>query len=146
MTPTQIRAELLGQHAEIRVLIAEIRQSAELARRGEPREKELRDGVARLAAFIVAHNAREEELLAPVLPTVDAWGPVRADIMDEGHLSEHRALSQALAAIPHTPREFAGAGVEVLCERILEHMASEEEVLLAEELLRVDTVTVDVGA
>jgi len=145
MTPSQIRAELLDQHAQIRTLMAEIRRIAERARSGEPVGGALRSGLALLSAAFMEHNAREEELLRPVIPTVDAWGKARAEIMDETHVREHDALRQAILGIPHTPREFAGAGVEDLFDRVLKHMEREEETLLADDVLRDDPVVIGFG-
>ena len=146
MTPSEIRAELLAQHAQLRAMMDDIRHVAARARRGEPVSASLQDGVARLESAFRMHNAREEELLREIIPTVDAWGPARAEIMDETHMREHEVLRDAIAGIPRTPREFAGAGVEALFERILEHMAREEKTLLAEDVLRDDMVIVEPGA
>ena len=145
MRPSEIRTELLTQHAQIRGLMDEIRHLAERARRGEPVGTALETGVGILAAAFMEHNAREEELLRPIIPTVDAWGAARAEIMDESHVHEHEALREAIAGIPRTPREFAGAGVEELFTRILEHMAREEKTVLAEDVLKDDTVVVEFG-
>ena len=146
MTPSQIRLELLDQHAQIRAIMDQIRDLAVRARLGEPVGDALRAGVTLLADAFVEHNAREEELLRPIIPTVDAWGAARAEIMDETHVHEHDVLREAVIGIPRTPHEFAGAGVEELLERMLEHMACEERALLAEDVLRDDTVVVEIGA
>ena len=145
MRPSEIRAELLAQHDQIRTMMDDVRHVAVRARRGEPVGEALQAGVARLAQVIAQHNAREEELLRGIIPTVDAWGPARAEIMDETHAREHEVLQEAILGIPRTPREFAGAGVEALFERVLEHMAREEKTLLAEDVLRDDTVMVEFG-
>jgi len=145
MTPSEIRAELLGQHARLRSLIDETRAIAERARQGEAVGDALRDGVARLATAMRDHNAREEELLGGILPTVDAWGPARAEIMDETHRREHDELYEVLLGIRTAPRELAGAGVTALFDRLLEHMAREEKTLLGEDVLKDDTVVVEFG-
>jgi DUF438 domain-containing protein len=143
MKPTEIRAELLGQ--QIRTLMQDIRDCAVRAQRGEPVGEELQTSVARLADAIAMHNAREEELLRPILPTVDAWGQVRADTMTQTHQDEHEEFQEAVRGIPRTSRELAGAGVEALFDRMLEHMAREERVMLAEDVLCEDTVIVEMG-
>lgn len=145
MTPSEIRAELLDQHAQIRALMEEIRQDARRAQRGEPIGDTLLAGIERLTVAFVQHNGREEELLRLIIPTVDAWGPARAEIMDEAHVHEHRMLREAIVGIPHTPSEFAGAAVDVLFDRVLAHMEHEEKTLLAEDVLRDDTVVVGFG-
>jgi hypothetical protein len=39
---------------------------------------------------LTEHNQREAELLGEVIPSVDAWGEMRAARMDDLHLKEHR--------------------------------------------------------
>ncbi len=145
MTPSEIRDELLAQHARLRSLMDEVRHVAERAARGEPVGGELREGVSRVAEVLREHNQREEDLLRAIIPTVDAWGPARAEIMDETHQREHDDLHQALLGVGERPHAFAGAGVRALFDRILEHLAREEKIFLAEELLKEDTVIVEFG-
>lgn len=149
MKASEIRAELLGQHGEIRQRIAEIRQA--LARR--PLTDAARDEgegrIAQLIGLLRRHNAREEELLRDVLPTVDAWGPARAEIMLEEHAKEHDALYAALADAGALPRasgpavEAAHAKLAELMDRVLSHIAHEEKIILSEEVLRDDGIVRD---
>lgn len=145
MTPSEIRSELLKQHARLRALMAETRQVAERARRGEAVGDALQEALLLLAGELGAHNEREEALLKAVIRTVDAWGPARVEIMDEAHHQEHEELQHAILGIPSTPAEFAGAGVGVLFDRLVAHMDREEKAFLGEEVLKDDTVVVDFG-
>jgi hypothetical protein len=47
---------------------------------------------------------------------------------------EHEELYAALVGIPHTVVEFAGGGVTLLLDSILEHMAREETALLGDDV------------
>jgi DUF438 domain-containing protein len=140
MTPSQIRAELLGQHAGLRVLMQEAREAIA---RGSPRD-DLRDCVQRLATALRAHNRREETLLREIIRKVDAWGPARAEIMDESHVDEHLELLAALLGTNGaSDAASAGKGVAHVLERLEAHIAREEEVLLAEDVLRDDDVVIE---
>jgi hypothetical protein len=151
MKPSEIRTELLAQHERIRARVLEARGKldewqAEPPARGELRE-ELNGRLAALIGVVLEHNAREEELLRDVLPTVDAWGPARAEIMLEEHTREHDALYKALldafgvagGAAAHGARDEISA----LLDRMLEHMAREEKICLTEEVLRDDGIVRD---
>lgn len=145
MTATEIRRELLTQHANIRTLIAAIRRTADSATRGADVGEALREALERLDLVLREHNAREEALLGAIIPTVDAWGPARAEIMGEAHRREHQELVETLCGMPVTPIEFAGAGAQALFDRLLAHMESEEKVFLGDDVLKDDTVVVEIG-
>jgi hypothetical protein len=139
MNATQIRTELLAQHMQLRELIAEARTAIGRVPMGQPEDD---DGPAaclsRLASALHAHNRCEESLLKGVLVTVDAWGPVRAQVMNERHAAEHAELHGALLDTTLDP-EHVGR----LFDRLLEHMGSEERAFLGEEVLRDDAIVID---
>src|SRR5271166_4780220 len=109
MTPSQMLTELLAAHSSLRGRVRETRSLSDLAFEGAPVTYQLRGALAVLADALKAHSLREEDLLTDVLPFVDSWGDARAEIMNEGHVEQHRALYDAIAGIPKTPTEFAGA-------------------------------------
>jgi hypothetical protein len=142
-TLTGIREELLGQHASLRRLAAEVQEVANRPP-GASASRELARLLRALAEAVDAHNTREEELLADVVPTLDAWGDVRAARMDEHHRDEHRRLRDAVRAAAGIP-DFRAAARAVLpvIEELLEHMRAEESVLLNPDVLRDDLVVID---
>ncbi len=147
MTPAQIRRELLAQHTYLRTLMDEILlhlrspqdPGSPLASSGDVTRR-LRD----LASALARHNRREEELLGDLLPTVDAWGPARAEIMDESHRREHQAMRRAITDLPSVQEPFVASNVESLFHRVLEHMSREETTMLSDDVLRDDAVSVEV--
>jgi hypothetical protein len=143
MTPSQIRAELLQDHGELGSIIAATRQIAGRGSAGEPVLDELRVELARLADALRRHNVREEELLRDVMPSLGAGGQERAKIMTEEHTAEHAELFETLIGILFTPVEFAGAGVAMLLDRMLNHMAREETVFLRADGLSDEVVAID---
>jgi hypothetical protein len=143
MTPSQIRTELLAQHAGLRSLIADTRKAAEGVRGGSAGREELRFRVERLTTALRAHNLHEETVLRDIVKNVDAWGPVRIEIMDEAHVDEHLGLVAALLGTnAASDAEIAGTGVSSVLDRLEAHMAREEEVILAESVLRDDGIAI----
>lgn len=138
---SKIRTELLEQHGEIRARIDEVKAAAEKLGQGEAARDLLRTALARLAEAVRKHNQNEEELLRDVIPHVDAWGPARAEVMVEEHGKEHQELYAALVEAGATPDGQAAITiVSKLLDRMREHMAIEEKVILSEDVLRDDLV------
>jgi len=139
MDASQIRIQLLSQHAELRALIRQARAALGLAPKCESEGGDsLEGGVGRLASALQAHNACEEQLLKGLLATVDAWGPARAEIMNERHAAEHKELHDELLGASFDPERVAR-----LLDRLLEHMAYEEQAFLNEDVLREDSIVIN---
>ncbi|MGO8993919.1 MAG: hemerythrin domain-containing protein [Polyangiaceae bacterium] len=144
MKPSEIRRELLEQHAGLRSLIEATCRATESAARGEGSRDEAADCLARVVDALRRHNLREEDLLRDLIPTVDPWGPARAEIMTEEHIEEHRELFATLVAATEARDPRAAATlVRELREHLLEHMAREEKGFLGEDALHDDDLSVD---
>ena len=140
----EIRKELMEQHANLRLIIDEARRAVGRARESVSMRADLRACVGRLSLGLRTHNLREEDLLARILSTVDAWGPARAEIMNEQHVAEHAELCAVLVDANATSDTGIGDGVLVaVLDRLLEHMACEEKAFLGEDVLRDDGAVVD---
>ncbi len=144
MTPSQIRATFLGEHAGLRVLVDRARGAVVRARETRKLPADLQSCLEELTTALRTHNEREEVVLRAVIQDVDAWGPARAALMDESHVEEHEDLLGALLATSGTsdPEAIARDVVSVL-DRLEAHMVREEEVLLAEDVLRDDDVVIE---
>jgi hypothetical protein len=136
MKPTEIRAELLAQHNAIREQVDAVRRALQ----GGGRDA-LRSALAKLGDLVRGHNRREEELLRGILPTVDAWGPARTEIMLEEHVKEHGALYDAV--MKASASDDASGFVPGLLTGLLDHMAHEEKIFLSEEVLSDDAIVRD---
>lgn len=141
--PSEIRTELLGQHADLRAKMKAARELANRCHHEDAREA-LRDSLSRVADALRMHNKREEELMRDVFPELDAWGPIRAEIMAEEHVGEHNHLYEALmtASTTAVAKEAASAAM-TLFDQIEKHMAREEKVFLGEDVLSDDGVIPD---
>jgi hypothetical protein len=143
MTPNEIRAELLEQHAELRRMVDRARPCSDPAcHDGLTVQDRLRE--MRLLAYAVQrHNQREELLLRDPLLTVDAWAQARAEVMTDEHVREHEAFYQELLTTPGVAFEFAKGDVDRVLDALLSHMAHEEHAFLNDRLLCDDVVAVE---
>jgi hypothetical protein len=140
MKPSEIRAELLDQHRQIRELMGATRDVALRARAGDGGSQDLLASVLRLADRVRAHNLLEEELLRDLTLRVDARGPARAATVAAEHIKEHGRFQTALLGIPRTSLETAAVGVVALVALMREHMDKEEAAFLGEHVLADDVV------
>src|SRR3954454_8554403 len=94
MNHEERRQILETQHRGLRALIARVRDTA-----GDTLEAEggppgaLRNLVGDLHEQMEKHLATEEALLGPVLERIDAWGPVRLDLMRAEHAHQRAVLA-----------------------------------------------------
>jgi hypothetical protein len=141
MALSNIREELLEHHNEIRRLCTETLGAVERARRAESgAHAALRSSVLHLVDTIQAHNAREDELLIRLLPTIDAWGAERTRRMCEHHLRED---ADSIAALATSARPGDDRHVAAILDDVLEHMALEEQEFLRADVLDDDTYDTD---
>jgi hypothetical protein len=145
MKPSEMRDELLSEHAGLRERLETARRAVgDWAKGGAPRTR-VRDALAALADALRSHNRHEERSLRDLVRAVDAWGPVRVEIMEEAHIREHRELFDALIALGHASEPHDGAReLEAFRDRFLAHMAREEAGFLNSSVLRDDDVSIDV--
>lgn len=144
--PSEVRAKILGQHKELRKLLAVIRALSEQVLAGERGAlSELRRQSVELETVFLAHLETEEAILLPILKTIDAWGAVRVQHIEEEHARQRAVLDSAgnnatSAAVP--PQQLAQLMRSVV-DDILEDMKSEERDMLDPRLLRDDPVVDD---
>jgi hypothetical protein len=143
MSLSEIRDELLREHADLREQIEEVRAAMDRWTHGSASHSHVRSQLAVLANSLRAHNTSEEKALGGIVRAVDAWGPARAEIMGEEHFREHAELYEALSSTavavePSAWRELT----DRLLARMLDHMAREERAFLNDEVLRDDSVVI----
>ena len=144
MKLSQMREELIAEHAELRRLASHVTAEAERVLQGEGASAEgLRSLLARFDDALQAHNRHEESLLRDEIRHLDAWGPQREALMDDVHEAEHSSIVSALGetATIDDARGTAERGMAVV-RRVLDHIQAEERELLHPDVLRDDIVTV----
>jgi hypothetical protein len=132
--PGRILAELMKQHAVLRVMMDECER---LADDGDPAR--LAHEVAKLRVAFDAHNQFEEQLLRPVLREIDAFGDVRIERMMVDHVGEHRMVREQLG-------EGSTRALRDAIDNLRVHLQAEERYFLSSRVLRDDLVIVESGA
>jgi len=147
MSYIERRTLLLLQHKQLRERIVEVGDAA--ANVLACSEGELAARTAELTRAVVAftddmnlHLSAEEELLGPILERLDAWGPVRLELLRSEHAHQRTVLHTLHTDRGLEPRETARR-VRSLVADVLVDMNAEEKDLLAEGLLRDDPIVVD---
>jgi iron-sulfur cluster repair protein YtfE (RIC family) len=139
------RQTLHAQHQHLRAVIAEVRQCALDVLGTESRDcSDLRARVGELRDDLEGHLATEEALLEPVLERIDAWGPVRLDLLRAEHAHQRAVLSllrsDRAAALP--PAQLARRVLGLL-DDISADMDAEDRDLLDPRVLRDDVIQLD---
>jgi hypothetical protein len=129
MTPSQVRAELLGEHFKLRRLIEEARTLLG----GRDTSEALRVCVERLGDALFFHSRHEEQAVRGILECIHARTPGRYKVMDEAHIKEHAQLVAALRGLRFADEATRRARIAEIVEELEAHMTDEEEVLLAED-------------
>jgi len=144
MQRQEIRSELIAQHRHLRSEMSALRSAAQRCLRGDDAWDELRHGLIELTRMLRVHNAREEALMADVFPDLDAWGPIRQQVMDEEHVAEHAKTEAALtfAIAEHDVTKAVSATVHALDE-LASHMDREEKVFLSTDVLTDEPIQPD---
>lgn len=135
-TPSTALAELLAQHAKLRIMMDYCESLADEADRTGNPPVELTREVAKLRIAFEAHNKFEEEMLRPVLLEQDAFGGVRIDKMIAEHVHEHTELRGRLHG--WVTEELRG-----VIESLRAHLEAEERYFLSARVLRDDVVTLE---
>ncbi len=105
---------------------------------------ELKRLLTGLTDAVRAHNAYEEKLMAGVFPWLDAWGPIRHEVMNEEHILEHEKLVNALVETNgHSDAEQTARVVLDLFDQMARHMEREEKVFLSADVLADDELPPD---
>jgi iron-sulfur cluster repair protein YtfE (RIC family) len=143
MNHEERRTTLQRQHLELRSLIAQVRTVAVAVLDGAAPD-ELRTRIGDLTTDLQAHMATEEALLGPILERIDAWGPVRLDLMRAEHAHQRGVMSllrsRGAGALP--PEALARRTIQLL-EEILADMDAEDRDILDAKVLRDDLIQLD---
>lgn len=145
MTHEECRQTLQAQHQQLRGVIAEVRGAALEVLRTDPDEcAALRMRISALRDDLERHLETEEALLGPVLERIDAWGPVRLDLLRAEHAHQRAVLgvlrSDRAAALPPLVLSRRVLG---LLDDIIADMEAEDRDLLDPRVLRDDIIQLD---
>lgn len=142
--PTEVRSRVFDEHRRLRRSLVRLQDLARSVTIDPSLTADLRAALRGLLVEFALHLDSEDEILMPLIETIDAWGPERAGRMREEHRIQ-RALLQRMfdrAEKRGEPDQLASE-VDSLVLRIFRDMHEEEEELLDENLLRDDVVAID---
>jgi hemerythrin-like domain-containing protein len=147
MKPSEVRERILKEHESLRALARNVENLADRAVTRDGAQELLK----RIDEFWFALNRHidgEEMALAPILQSIDAWGPVRLERMKSMHVEQRAALGAIHRAITET-RIMSEVYEQArrLIAVVLFDMADEEGDLLHPDLLRDDIIAIEsIGA
>jgi hypothetical protein len=132
-TSSAALAELADQHGCLRDMMERCEELADALDAGTAEPDALLRDVARLRIAFDAHNRFEEQLLRPMLLDADWMGAVRASVMVEEHIEEHRSMRQQMGS-PTTSE------LRTVIASLRAHLQAEERSFLSRKVLRDDLV------
>ena len=133
--PSEALAELLRQHEALRTIADACEELADEVDAGRGEVGTLVREVAKLRAAFTVHNQFEEQVLRPILATIDAFGEVRIERMVSDHVVEHRALASQL--------DVPTGALRATLETLRAHLATEERYFLSAGVLKDDIINVE---
>jgi hypothetical protein len=141
MSCEALRKRILAEHERLREAIAKTL--------GAETHAKLTLAANALLDELAEHLAHEDDLLEPVLRTIDAWGEERARRMRDEHAAQREEIDRLRFALAQ-PLPFAveprlAAAVRRFVERLGGDMAHEERDVLSPELLRDDAISIEFG-
>lgn len=145
MSYDERRITLQRQHQRLRSLIAQVRGAAMgVLEGGTVSAQELRDQVGVLRTELLEHLLAEEALLGPVLERIDAWGPVRLELMQAEHAHQRAVIAVLWSdrAVSLSPELLARRTLGLL-DDIVTDMDAEDRDLLDAKVLCDDVIQLD---
>jgi hypothetical protein len=133
---TDIHAQILRQHIELRARLRGIERLAKAVGKAEARHH-LCVSLAHFAAVFEEHLAFEERELVPIMRDLDAWGPVRVAALQAEHVEQRTRVERivAFSDAPEADRQELEGEVHWLAQSLCADMSSEEmELVSLEEL------------
>jgi len=141
-----VRARVLAEHARIRIVVDDVDRLATAVSAGDFAKIELlRERAERLYRMLTNHIDHEESVLAPIIESIDAWGPVRLEQMLHDHAGQRMALKQAAYDLGVEGRPL-GQAVQSMCWELLHDMKREEHDLLHPDLWRDSPIIVEISS
>jgi hypothetical protein len=140
----EVRREALGAHAELRermLVVLALYVRVDWDRAEDETTHQLCERLQELIEAVERHLSMEDEKLAPVLATLDAWGDQRRAQLEQVHERERKALGRARSQEPSVcdTRSLASSA-RYLVDEVLRSLNWEESHLLDPEVFRDDCI------
>jgi hypothetical protein len=143
MDPSQVRTRILRDHDSLRRHLSELEAECRAMLTDSTRTDCVRGLAHEVLWELTQHTELEDEILAPALLEIDAWGQVRADQL----LTHHRCQRERIHALADLyDAGLALTEIKLITESFIaelrDDMEHEERDLLHPDLLRDDIVMV----
>ncbi|MDH3213251.1 MAG: hemerythrin domain-containing protein [Myxococcales bacterium] len=141
MKPSEVRQQVLAEHAALRDKLAELEQIAHPVLEGERGGlRSLRLEGETLLKLLLDHIQWEDVNLEPALRRSDVWGDARAEKLARDHREQRELLEHALRGLQDQsrPAVIIARSLVDLVALVREDMIDEEASLLDERVLRDD--------
>jgi len=146
LSPKEVRELVLADHAALRVRL-DLCKRAVNAAQTDSDARQLRELLPSLLDHLSAHLDLEDQVLAPTLKTIDAWGPERAERLDAEHREQREWIAGCRGELVNADgdvRRLLDQAVEMI-DRIEDDMEHEERSVLDPRLLTDEIIQVDFG-
>jgi hemerythrin len=142
----ELRQQLIAQHADLRALLRRVDalcKKLEKSRAAGAKDQ-LRSALVELEERASRHVLFEDDLLAPVLQDVDAWGPLRAAQLEKVHRAQHDGLIKRVAEAGEakTLKDLSRIARETAHDLAV-HIDAEEKQFITAKLLTDSPINVD---
>ena len=129
--PSMVRDEILAQHADLRLRLAELAEEIGLLRLGQVGSDDRLRALGRdLCAHFRAHLQFEDQELIPVLAVIDSWGPERVREIHVAHARQRRKVESLSSRLDFEPdADEVERALADLAEDMSTDMESEERLL-----------------
>lgn len=146
LSPRQVRELVLADHAALRVRLELVRWAIRQAD-ADADASALLDALPTLLDHLSAHLALEDQVLAPTLARIDAWGPEREKHLTREHTEQREWIERMRQSLVEHRDDVGRISTQamVMIGRIEDDMRHEEASVLDPRLLTDDIVQVDFG-
>jgi hemerythrin len=134
---SEVRDRISTDHALLRSLTEAVISVARAAEHDERQRPAIRDVLCRVCVEVERHFQFEEEVIAPLLREVDAWGPVRVESLFQAHAEQRSVLIALVEEAQDGVRNVEDLAEEIVWffRRFDREMAEEAARLLDAETL-----------
>ena len=135
MEPSEVRARVLAEHAELREMLANVGLMVEQLDQGRLPDSDDLFGLAKkIRELLEEHMATEERWLVPSLLQTD-WGEIRANRILEEHATQRIALERLEGFEEERNARKLGRELMAISALLIEEMQQEETECLGAEVL-----------
>ena len=146
LSPNEVRDLVLADHEALRVRLSLLRRAVVVSDENGDAGA-LREMLPGLLDHLAAHLDLEDQILAPTLRTIDAWGAERERRLAAEHAEQRAWIAECRAQLAQSGDAPGSVSAQALMMigRIEDDMEHEEEHVLDPKLMTDEIIYVDFG-